>query len=206
MIHKRSCSGSVDRDGIALRAKRQALQQAVLQSSTWLSTLPCDFWFRRCSGHRLTSYQMRKRGPDPESESGLPSAPQPLLYGRYVEGGTCSMTTQLDQCHGQLTRKSSLAPSRPSVSGFSYLHQGVDISMLRQLVAGQGCTDDAGPSTSSNPLAGLFSHMLGTTKHNEYLHEVRTTIPTFSKIDQDKIRNRSHIHTRHLFPGATTTK
>ncbi len=31
---------------------------------------------------------MRKRGPDPESESGLPSAPQPLLYGRYVEGGT----------------------------------------------------------------------------------------------------------------------
>jgi hypothetical protein len=96
--------------------------------------------------------------------------------------------------------------SRPSVSRFSYLHQGVDISMLRQLVAGQGCTDDAGPSTSSNPLAGLFSHMLGTTKHNEYLHEVRTTIPTFSKIDQDKIRNRSHIHTRHLFPGATTTK
>ncbi|DBA81552.1 hypothetical protein WJX77_012401 [Trebouxia sp. C0004] len=75
--------------------------------------------------------------------------------------------------------------------------------MLRQLVAGQGCTDDAGPSTSSNPLAGLFSHMLGTTKHNEYLHEVRTTIPTFSKIDQDKIRNRSHIHTRHLFPDAS---
>lgn len=74
--------------------------------------------------------------------------------------------------------------------------------MLRQLVAGQGCTDDAGPSTSSNPLAGLFSHMLGT-KHNEYLHEVRTTIPTFSKIDQDKIRNRSHIHTRHLFPDAS---
>ncbi|KAA6426938.1 MAG: hypothetical protein FRX49_03262 [Trebouxia sp. A1-2] len=75
--------------------------------------------------------------------------------------------------------------------------------MLRQLVAGQGCTGDAGPSTSSNPLAGLFSHMLGTTKHNEYLHEVRTTIPTFSKIDQDKIRNRSHIHTRHLFPDAS---
>jgi hypothetical protein len=96
--------------------------------------------------------------------------------------------------------------SRPSVSRFSNLRQGVDISMLRQLVAGQGCTDDAGPSTSSNPLAGLFSHMLGTTKHNEYLHEVRTTIPTFSKIDQDKIRNRSHIHTRHLFPGAATTK
>ncbi|DBB10637.1 TPA: peroxisomal targeting signal receptor Pex5 [Trebouxia sp. C0006] len=74
--------------------------------------------------------------------------------------------------------------------------------MLRQLVAGQGCTDDAGPSTSSNPLAGLFSHMLGT-KHNEYLQEVRTTIPTFSKTDQDKIRNRSHIHTRHLFPDAS---
>lgn len=84
------------------------------------------------------------------------------------------------------------------------LHSHCSLSgiMLRQLVAGQGCTDEAGPS-ASNPLAGLFSHVLGNTKQGEYLHEVRATMPTFSKVDRDKIRNRSHIHTRHLFPGAT---
>lgn len=75
--------------------------------------------------------------------------------------------------------------------------------MLRQLVAGQGCTDDAGPSTSStsNPLAGWFSQLLGSSKQNEYLPEVRLPTPTFSTVDREKIRNRSHIHTRHLFPG-----
>ena len=75
--------------------------------------------------------------------------------------------------------------------------------MLRQLVAGQGCTDDAGPSTSGNPLAGLFSQLLGNSKQNEYLPEVRLPIPTFSKEDREKIRNRSHVHTRHLFPGVS---
>ena len=75
--------------------------------------------------------------------------------------------------------------------------------MLRQLVAGQGCTDDAAPSSSRNPLASLFSHMLGTSKQNEYLHEVRAPNISFSQADQEKIRNRSHVHTRHLFPGAT---
>ena len=73
--------------------------------------------------------------------------------------------------------------------------------MLRQLVAGEGCTDDAGPSTSSSPLAGLFSHMLGTSQQSEYLHEIRTPLPTLSKVDKQKIQNRSFIHTRHLFPG-----
>lgn len=75
--------------------------------------------------------------------------------------------------------------------------------MLRQLVAGQGCTDDAGPSTGGNPLAGLFAQLLGDSKQNEYLPEVRLPIPTFSKVDQEKIRNRSHVHTRHLFPGVS---
>ena len=75
--------------------------------------------------------------------------------------------------------------------------------MLRQLVAGQGCTDDAGPSTSGNPLAGLFSQLLGNSKQNEYLPEVRLPIPTFSKVDREKIRNRSHVHARHLFPGVS---
>ena len=75
--------------------------------------------------------------------------------------------------------------------------------MLRQLVAGRGCTDDAGPSTTGNPLAGLFSHLLGNSKQNEYLPEVRLPIPTFSKVDREKIRNRSHVHTRHLFPGVS---
>ena len=75
--------------------------------------------------------------------------------------------------------------------------------MLRQLVAGQGCTDDAAPSSSRNPLASLFSHMLGTSKQNEYLHEIRAPNIAFSQADQEKIRNRSHVHTRHLFPGAT---
>lgn len=76
--------------------------------------------------------------------------------------------------------------------------------MLRQLVAGQGCTGDAGPSSAStdgNPLAGWFSQLLGNNKQNEYLPEVRLPVPTFSKVDREKIRNRSHIHTRHLFPG-----
>ena len=74
--------------------------------------------------------------------------------------------------------------------------------MLRQLVAGQGCTDDTGPSSSGNPLSGLFSQLLGNNKQDEYLPEVRLPVPTFSKVDREKIRNRSHIHTRHLFPGA----
>lgn len=76
-------------------------------------------------------------------------------------------------------------------------------AMLRQLVAGQGCTEDGGPSTTSNsnPLAGWFSQLLGSSKQNEYLPEVRLPVPTFSTVDREKIRNRSHIHTRHLFPG-----
>ena len=74
--------------------------------------------------------------------------------------------------------------------------------MLRQLVAGQGCTDESGASSSGNPLAGFFSQLLGNNKQNEYLPEVRLPIPAFSQGDKEKIRNRSHIHTRHLFPGA----
>ena len=73
--------------------------------------------------------------------------------------------------------------------------------MLRQLVSGAGCVDDTGPSGRANPLQSLFTDALDRSKHHEYLPEVRFRDANVAELNKEKIRSRSHIHLRHVFPG-----
>ncbi len=57
---------------------------------------------------------MRKRGPDPESESRLPSAPQPLLQRRYCRVRACYVCFTLG----------SWNHTRPSIVGGVSAHDG----------------------------------------------------------------------------------
>ena len=143
----------------------------------------------------------------------LPSTKeQQKAYGKPAQpADSPAYQKQIKSCRGHAMHEMHALCSHPSSCRVKCGHRclvrcsridAVFAGMLRQLVAGPGCTDDAGPSTSGNPLAGLFSQLLGNSKQNE-LPEVRLPIPTFSKVDREKIRNRSHVHTRHLFPGVS---
>lgn len=74
-------------------------------------------------------------------------------------------------------------------------------SMLRQLISGVGCTDDVGPSGRANPLQSLYTDLHDRSKHHEYLPEVRFSDAAVADLAKEKIRTRSHIHLRHVFPG-----
>lgn len=73
--------------------------------------------------------------------------------------------------------------------------------MLRQLVSGAGCVDDVGPSGRANPLQSFYNSVLERSKQHEYLPEVRFADANVTELNKDKIRLRSSIHLRHVFPG-----
>ena len=73
--------------------------------------------------------------------------------------------------------------------------------MLRQLVSGPGCVDDTGSSGPGNPLQDFYSNFLQQSKQREYLPELRLRDLVLADAIKEKVRSRSNIHLRHVFPG-----
>ena len=73
--------------------------------------------------------------------------------------------------------------------------------MLRQLVSGPGCVDDTGASGPGNPLQAFYSTFLQQSKQREHLPELRFRDSVLADVNKEKVRTRSNVHLRHVFPG-----
>lgn len=74
------------------------------------------------------------------------------------------------------------------------------MSALKDLVMGQGCAVEAGPS-GANPLAKLFSGIIESSRKPEQLGDVASANVPISAESKQKIANRARVVTRHLYPG-----
>ncbi len=74
------------------------------------------------------------------------------------------------------------------------------MSALRDIVVGQGCSVDEGPS-GTNPLAKLFSGIIDSSRKHERLQETGLTNLPVTDENKQKIANRAGIVTRHIYPG-----
>ncbi|KAK9817318.1 hypothetical protein WJX72_012562 [[Myrmecia] bisecta] len=82
------------------------------------------------------------------------------------------------------------------------------MSAFRDLVLGQGCAaGDAGPSSSTaNPIAALFSDLIGHSHKLEEAGSSHLRIPEagFTVADKARISSRAGVLTRQLFPDASS--